>query len=359
MRVGEVEMRPFIIPEAGALRRVGLRIANKKTALRHFAIARMILQQAGFDIGGQLQPGIMERLAHHFWLRHLVVVPVKDVALAVDRGIAGRELERVARDRVLLAQADEVHQLILRIRRVGVVHGGAAVAEAPFWPEQGFTGQADEGFGHIQHLFTGKQVIIDIAGLRLPAAIGGVVVVDFIAQIQPAAAQVVIEQAVADIAALGDGKRNMFIQRVGADGVVAHGIEVTHFIALTVALQVAGLFAQAVETLIFAAAQIMGDAVAVSVCQIGAGGAVTGERLPLAGVVAIAPLQPKRLVDGDAQLAGGDGQRVIFFGHLPGREAKTAEVIPRAAFPRHILLRGDTPGAIQRQLALALQQDAE
>jgi hypothetical protein len=101
----------------------------------------------------------------------------------------------------------------------------------------------------------------------------------------------------------------MFVQRVGADGVVAHGVEVTHLIALTVALQIAGLFAQAVETLVFAAAQIVGDAVAVGIRQIGAGGAVV-ERLPLAGVVAIAPLQPQRLVDGDAQLAGGDGQRI-------------------------------------------------
>ena len=141
---------------------------------------------------------------------------------------------------MLLAQADKVHQLILRIRRVGIVHRRAAIAEAPFRPKQRFTGQTDKRFGHIQHLLTGKQVIIDVAGLRLPAAIGGVVVVDFIAQIQPATAQVVIEQAVADIAALRDGKGNMFIQRVGADGVVAHGIEVTHFVAFAVTLQVTG-----------------------------------------------------------------------------------------------------------------------
>ena len=89
LRIGEVEVRSFIVPEAGALRSVGLRIANEKAALRHLAIARMVLQQAGFDIGGQLQPGVVKRLTHHFWLRHLVVVPVKDVALAVNRGIAG------------------------------------------------------------------------------------------------------------------------------------------------------------------------------------------------------------------------------------------------------------------------------
>ncbi|SSM16210.1 Uncharacterised protein [Klebsiella pneumoniae] len=145
----------------------------------------------------------------------------------------------------------------------------------------------------------------------------------------------------------------MFIQRVGADGVVAHGIEVTHLIAFTGALQVAGLFAQAVKTLVFAAAQIMGDAVAVGIRQVGAGRTVIGKRLPFAGLVAIAPLQPQRLVNGDAQLAGGDSQRIPLPGQLPGRETKTAEVIPGAAFPRHILLRSDAPGAIQRQLALA------
>ena len=80
MRIGEIEMRPFIIPEAGTLRSVSLRIANEETALRHLAVARVILQQARFDIGGQLQPGIVKRLAHHFGLRHLVVVPVKDKA---------------------------------------------------------------------------------------------------------------------------------------------------------------------------------------------------------------------------------------------------------------------------------------
>ncbi|MOA26332.1 hypothetical protein D3C78_1471160 [compost metagenome] len=64
----------------------------------------------------------MEGLAHHFGLRHFVIVPVKDVALAVNRGISGRQLERVARDRMLFAQADEVHQLILRVGCVGVVH---------------------------------------------------------------------------------------------------------------------------------------------------------------------------------------------------------------------------------------------
>ncbi|MCS5931481.1 hypothetical protein LNQ03_05415 [Klebsiella pneumoniae subsp. pneumoniae] len=40
-----------------------MRIANEETALRHLAVTRVILQQARFDIGGQLQPGIVKRLA--------------------------------------------------------------------------------------------------------------------------------------------------------------------------------------------------------------------------------------------------------------------------------------------------------
>ena len=121
-RVSEIEMRAFVIPEAGALRRVGFGIANKQPLLRDLLIARVILQQAGLDIGGKFQPGVMERHAHRFRLRHFVVVPVKDVALVIDGGVPRRELEGVARDRVFFTQANKVHQLVLRIRRVGVMH---------------------------------------------------------------------------------------------------------------------------------------------------------------------------------------------------------------------------------------------
>ncbi len=97
----------------------------------------------------------------------------------------------------------------------------------------------------------GKQVVIDIARFCLPAAVGGVVVIDLIAQIQPATAEIIVEQAVADIVAAGQGKRNMFVQRIGTDRVIAHGIEVAHFVALTVALQIAGFFAEAIKTFLF------------------------------------------------------------------------------------------------------------
>ena len=267
----------------------------------------MILQQARLDVRRKLQPRVVECLAHHLRLRHLVIVPVEDVALAVDGGITGGELERVARNGVLFAQADEVHQLVLRVRRVGVVHGRAAVAQAPLRSEQGFPGQAHEGFGDVQHALAGKDVVIDIARFRLPATIGGVVVVDFVAQIQPAAAQVVVEQAVADVVAAGDSERNVLVERVGAGRVVPHRVEVAHLIAFTVALQIARFLAQAVKTLVLTTAQVMRNAVAVGVQQVGAGWTVVHQRQPLARLIAVVPLQPQRLVNGHAQPFGCHG----------------------------------------------------
>ncbi len=307
LRVGKVEVRAFVIPEAGTFWCIAFGIANKQAAFCYFVITRVILQQARFDIGRQFQPRVVERLAHHLRLRHFVVVPVKDVTLAVDRGVTGRELERVAWNSVFCAQADEVHQLVLRVRCVGVVHGRATVAQAPFWSEQRFAGQTDKGFGDVQHSLAGKDVVINITRFRLPAAIGGVVVIDFVTQIQPATAQVVVEQAVAHIMAMGDSERDVLVQRVSAGCVIAHRIEVAHLITFTVALQIARFLTQAVETLILTAAEIVRHAVAVCIQQVGAGGAVIDQRLPLARLIAVVPLQPQRLVDGHAQPFGCHG----------------------------------------------------
>ena len=212
---------------------------------------------------------------------------------------------------MLFAQANKVHQLVLCVRRVGVVHGRPAVAQAPFRPEQRFPGQAHKGFGDIQHPFAGKEVVIDITRFRLPATVGGVVVINFVAQIQPAAAQVVVEQAVTHVIAAGKGKRDVFVQRVGAGRVVAHGVEVAHLEALTVALQVARFLTQAVKTLVLATAQVVCHPVAVSVQQIGAGRTVIDQRLPLTSVIAIMPLQPQRLMNGHTQLFGSNCQPLI------------------------------------------------
>ena len=49
------------------------------------------------------------------------------------------------------------------------------------------------------------------------------------------------------------------------------------------------------------------DTVTVGIEQVGAGGTVVNQRLPLARFIAVVPLQPQGLVDGDAQLFGRYG----------------------------------------------------
>jgi len=100
-------------------------------------------------------------------------------------------------------------------------------------------------------------------------------------------------------------------------------------------------------------------AVTVGVEQIGAGGAIARQPLPVARLVAVVPLQPQRLVDGHAQGVGFHTERVIRLGERPGRAAKAAQIVTRAAFPRYVFGRRDAPGSVQRQLAFTLEQHAE
>ncbi len=134
------------------------------------------------------------------------------------------------------AEADKALQLLLRVGGVGVVHSRAAVAQAPLRLKNSTAGQAYESLGYIQQLRPQHQVIVEIARFGAVAAIRQMVVVQLVAEIEPAAAQVVIEQAEADAVALRQGKGNMLIERIGAGGVIAHRVEVAHFEATAAAV---------------------------------------------------------------------------------------------------------------------------
>ncbi|MNE60911.1 hypothetical protein D3C80_1560880 [compost metagenome] len=151
----------------------------------------------------------------------------------------------------------------------------------------------------------------------------------------------------------------MLVQRIGADGVVPHRIQIAHLIAFTVALQITGFLTQAIKALIFTTAQVVSSAVAVGVQQIGTCWPVIHQRLPFTRVIAIMPLQPQRLMHGDAQLFSGNYQRVALLRERPRRAAKSAEIFTMPTFPRNVLFWRNAPGFLQRQLAFALNQHAE
>ena len=112
---------------------------------------------------------------------------------------------------MLLTQRDEFHQLLLGVRRIGVVHGRATVTEAPFRAKGGFTGQFHQFFGDIQRGRADKQVVIQIPGFGAETAVWQMVVVQLSAKIKPDIAEIVVEQAETDVVTAGQGKRNMFV----------------------------------------------------------------------------------------------------------------------------------------------------
>ena len=238
------------------------------------------------------------------------------------------------------------------------MHGGSAVAQAPFGPEVCLAGQAYKRLGDIQHLWPEEQVIIQIPRLGLIAAIGQVVIVDLVTQIQPATAQVVVKQPKAGLFSTGDGERNVLVQRVSAGGVVTHRIQIAHFKTAAAALQITGLLAQAIIALGGMATLIMGHAVTVRVKQIGAGGPIGCQRTPFTGGVTVFPFQPQRLMHGHAQRRGGQHQPILMLLQVVTRQAETSDAQPVAPFPGHVGLWRNAPGTIQRQLSAALDQHA-
>ncbi|MNV77513.1 hypothetical protein D3C71_1709390 [compost metagenome] len=90
----------------------------------------------------------------------------------------------------------------------------------------------------------------------------------------------------------------------------------------------------------------MRRAVAVGIQQVRAGRAVVRQLQPFTVLIAVVPLQPQRLVDGDAQLFRRDDERVVLLRERPRRAAKSAEIVALAALPRHVLSGRDTPGFV-------------
>lgn len=84
----------------------------------------MILQQTRFDIGYQVHPGISKMLRHRRRVGHFALIPGKDIALRPDRTVPRGQLKTIAGDLVSGNFINKTLQLHLRIRRIGITHGG-------------------------------------------------------------------------------------------------------------------------------------------------------------------------------------------------------------------------------------------
>jgi len=99
------------------------------------------VQQHRLDIGHQSHPGRGIAGDEGGRVGELVAVPVEDVAALADGCVAGRQVEAVAEDVVGLAGGQELRHPRLGVRRVGIAHGGAGIAQAPAGQEGRAAGQ--------------------------------------------------------------------------------------------------------------------------------------------------------------------------------------------------------------------------
>ena len=81
---------------------------------------------------------------------------------------------------MFLTKTNKLHQLILSIRCICIVHRGTAVPKTPFWTEECFPRQTNKGFGDIKYTSASEKIIINISRLSLPTAVSCMIIIYFI-----------------------------------------------------------------------------------------------------------------------------------------------------------------------------------
>ena len=123
--------------------------------------------------------------------------------------------------------------------------------------------------------------IVDVAVVGLPRGERTVVVVDFGSQIESRCRQVVIEDPEGTVGGAGHEERHVFVQGVGAAGVISQGVQAPHVEDTSGALQVARFLTEAVVTVVDVADSVVGDPPGVSPDFIGPGGAIFADGDPV------------------------------------------------------------------------------
>ena len=160
--IGKIQIASPVVPKGEEGRRAVF-IMQKPPFLCEGVIHGVSHHKTGLYVREKFHPVCVKIFGQIAWRRDLVIVPVEDVTLAVNGSISAGKVKSAAVDLIFFTEGHEIAEFFVGVRRVGVVHGRAAVAQAPFRPEQRFPGQAHEGFGDVQHAPAGKDVVINIA----------------------------------------------------------------------------------------------------------------------------------------------------------------------------------------------------
>ncbi len=349
VRLREVEIRADLVPELHPCGLAGCRADQQPAPGRVFE-CRMVAQQARLDVRAQADAVVAVMLHEALRVGKLVAVPVEYVALRADRRIARRQVERIAQDVVRAALFDELVHLLLRVRRVGVAHRRARIAESPFGRARGAPGEPREApRGRERRAGRGDEVVVEIAMLGDEIAVRAVIVVEFAAHVERAVRQRVVEQP-EPLAGSGrprDVERDVLVQRVGMLRAVAHRVDVAHLEARAGAVEVARAFAEAEHLVAALAGDVVIRAIVPpaevvrlrrTVGECDAPRAVRAAHRPRA----MAALPAHR----DADLRGLDAHGIVVFDERVGGQREAVEIEAVAPVERHVVkARRDRPRA--------------
>ena len=148
-----------------------------------------------------------------------------------------------------------------------------------------------------------------------------VVVVEFLAHVERAIGQCVVEQAERDFGRLlpGQVERDVFVERVGRARAVAHRIDVAHAVALPQAVGIAGAFPKAEVHFVGLAFQVVVHLVVPPGKVVGLRRTVRCNADPCLAVTDFPATEEAGAGDGQTDLCGDDRNLVgVFFESIGG-----------------------------------------
>ena len=156
----------------------------------------MVRQQARLDVRRQVQPRGRVVCDQVLGRRELVVVPMEDIALGADAGVAARHLKGRTGHLVRPQQLEKGLHARLRVGRVRVAHCTAGVAERPLRWQAVAAHEPGEAARDSAHGRPEQHGVVEVAARRFIRGEEAVVVVKCAAEIEGAVGRIVVEQAI-------------------------------------------------------------------------------------------------------------------------------------------------------------------
>ena len=253
--VGKVEEAALAAPPAAVVVAVATGVLDKDAVALEQRHIGVVFQDAGLEVGDDVDAHFVHPVKEALGVGEAAVVPVEHIAevILLAAGVAGGQPEVIQQDALFAVLVDDLVDLLVAVLfQLGVVHGGGAVAQRLLGGHGRTAGQQGVAVQHFVHRRAVEQEQVDVAAVGLVIAVAVPVARDLLPHVKDAVVGVVVEQAqgVALLVGQADIERDVLVHGVAGLGVVADGVLGGHPHPAALLVQVAGLFAKAVEVVV-------------------------------------------------------------------------------------------------------------